>query len=401
MNLFRHSLVAFVVCLCSFWFAGAASQPELIASGLRITGDANSTTVEIDFDQVPQIEPRLLASPNRLVLDMPEALFAIGKIEPPPESLVSSLRSGRMQEGRSRVVIALNGPVAFDSPTVLAGKDGRSHVFSINIRKSTQENFSRAIKEQMITTASTASGKGDRLVRSPGNSGRVFTLVIDPGHGGIDGGATGIHGMVEKEVTLQFAKELQDHLQKNSSIKVFLTRTDDRFIALDERVKIARQLNADLFVSLHADTIADKSLRGSTVYTLSDKASDEVSRAVAQQENLSDAIGGVEVVVEDQNVADILIDLTRRETMQHSVGFARSTVAALQKKTNVIHNPHRSAGFRVLRAADVPSVLVELGYLSNPDDEQQIKDSNWRQGIVEELSQVIKKHADNWLIARR
>ncbi len=401
MNRFRHSLVAVIVCLCSFWCAGATSEPELIASGLRITGDARSTKVEIDFDKVPQIEPRLLASPNRLVLDLPEALFAIGKVQPPSGSLVSSLRSGRMQEGRSRVVIAVNGPIAFDAPTVSPSKDGRSHVFSINIRKSNEKEFSRAIQEQMMTTASTTSGKGDRVVRTETDAKKLFTLVIDPGHGGIDGGASGVHGLIEKEITLQFAKELQAHLEKSSSIKVFLTRTDDRFIALDERVKIARQLNADLFVSVHADTIADKSLRGATVYTLSDKASDEVSRAVAQQENLSDAIGGVEVAVEDQTVADILIDLTRRETMQHSVGFARSTVEALQKRTNVIHNPHRSAGFRVLRAADIPSVLVELGYLSNPEDEKQIKDASWRQGIVEELALAIERHAENWMVARR
>ena len=401
MNFVRLPVVTAFFILLTILCAGASSQTNLTATALRITGDSNVTRVEIDFDQVLIIEPRLLSSPNRLILDLPEALFAIGNVEPPAGSLVASFRSGLMQEGRSRIVIAVNGPIAFDEPTVSRSKDGQSHVFSINLKKTNDAEFTKAIQEQFLTTASTAGGKGDRVISNPSNQPKVFTLVIDPGHGGIDGGATGKDGTVEKEITFQFAKDLQTYLQKHSSIKVFLTRMDDRFIALDERVKIARQLNADLFVSIHADTIADNSLRGATVYTLSDKASDEVSRAVALQENLSDAIGGVDAAVEDKSVADILIDLTRRETTQHSVEFARSTVEALKKKTILIHNPHRSAGFRVLRSADVPSILVELGYMSNSEDEKLIKDATWRQGIVEELAHAVNQRAQSWSAARQ
>jgi N-acetylmuramoyl-L-alanine amidase len=400
MNGIRFALVGLISFLCTASCIGATSELGLTASALRITGDSSATRVEIEFDGVPQIEPRLLSSPSRLVLDLPEALFAVGKVNPPENSLVVSFRSGLIQEGRSRVVITVNGPFEFDQPTISPSSDGRSQIFSINLKKSSEVEFSRIIQEQLLTTASTTGGKGDRVFRKDEEPAKAFTLVIDPGHGGIDGGATGKEGSIEKDITLQFAKELQIFLQTNPSVKVFLTRTDDRFIGLDERVKIARQLNANLFVSIHADTIADNSLRGATVYTLSDKASDEVSRAVAQQENLSDAIGGVEAVIEDQTVADILIDLTRRETMQHSVAFARSTVEALQKKTKLIHNPHRSAGFRVLRAADIPSVLVEIGYLSNADDEKQIKDANWRKGLVEELADAINERARTWIAAR-
>jgi N-acetylmuramoyl-L-alanine amidase len=401
MNCVRYPLMVLLMSLCVAVCTGAAKQPELTASKLRITGDANLTRVEIEFDRDPQIEPRLLAAPNRLILDLPEALFAIGKVEPPRDSLVASFRSGLMQEGRSRVVIGVNGPIVFTQPELSPSADGRLHVYSIELKRATDTDFAQSIQEQLLTTASTAGGKADRVVKNASTQKKTFNVVLDPGHGGIDGGATGKAGTVEKDVVLEFARELQANLQQVSAIKVFLTRTDDRFIALDERVKIARQLNADLFVSLHADTIADSSLRGATVYTLSDKASDEVSKAVAQQENLSDAIGGVEIAVEDKTVADILIDLTRRETNQHSVGFARSAIEALQKKTNLIHNPHRSAGFRVLRAADIPSVLVELGYLSNQDDEKQINDLAWRQALVKELANAISSHAQAWLIARQ
>jgi N-acetylmuramoyl-L-alanine amidase len=401
MKAFRYSAIALALTLCSLLSAGATSQPELVASALRISGDSNVTRVEIEFDRDPQIETRLLSSPNRMILDLPEALFAIGKVDPPAGNLVASFRSGLMHEGRSRVVMAVNGPITFDPPTLAPSADGRSQIFSIKLRKSTDADFARAVQEQLFTTASTAASKGDRVVRSKPGEAKVFTLVIDPGHGGIDGGASGKAGTIEKDITLQFANELQAKLQQSPMIKVFLTRTDDRFIALDERVKIARQLNADLFISVHADTIADKTLRGATVYTLSDKASDEVSKAVAQQENLSDAIGGVENAIEDKTVADILIDLTRRETIQHSVGFARATVDALQKTTKLIHNPHRSAGFRVLRAADIPSVLIELGYLSNIEDEKQVQNAQWRQSVVDELSRAISQYANAWMLARQ
>ncbi|MGL4488050.1 MAG: N-acetylmuramoyl-L-alanine amidase [Rhizobiaceae bacterium] len=401
MRIIRLYVAYIALTLFSVVFAQAASQPELMASALRITGDINETRIEIEFDKVPQIEARLLSSPNRLVLDMPQALIAVGNAAPPAQSLVGSFRSGLMQEGRSRIVMSLKKPISYEAPTISPSADGRSQIFSINIKQSSDAEFAKFIQDQLLTTSSTAGGKKDRIVQGNSNQAKPFTLVIDPGHGGIDGGATGERGLIEKAVTLQFAKELQTELERTSQIKVFLTRTDDRFIALDERVKIARQLSADLFISIHADTIGDNSLRGATVYTLSEKASDEVSRKVAQQENLSDAIGGVEVEVEDKTVADILIDLTRRETNQHSVGFARSAVEALQKKTILIHNPHRSAGFRVLRAADIPSVLVELGYLSNVEDEKQIKDPVWRQGIVVELARAIEQHSKMWLIARQ
>lgn len=400
MTRFRIVYLILMLALYGVTAAPAWAEGDLTATALRISGDTDLTRIEIEFNAIPQIEPRLLSAPNRLVLDMPEALFAVDKAAPPSGNLVASFRTGLIQSGRSRIVIALNEPIAFGEVSIVPTNGGTAHIFSMSLKKTTQLDFSAAIKEQLLMTASTAGGKEDRLVNASGAA-KKFTLVIDAGHGGIDGGATGENGTIEKEMTLMFANELADVLRKRSNINVFLTRKDDSFIALDERVKIARQLNADLFVSVHADTIRDKSLRGATVYTLSDKASDAVSRQVAQQENLSDAIGGVVVAVEDKNVSDILIDLTRRETTQQSVGFARSTVRALGRKTTLIHNPQRSAGFRVLRAADIPSILVELGYLSNSDDEKQINDTAWRAGVVEELAGAVEEYAKSWMVVRQ
>lgn len=386
--------VFFPVCL-----AQAQGNFQQTAINARFVGDAKSMRLEIEFDKRPEAIPSLLAAPYRLVLDMPETLFALDRDKAPSGGLIASYRYGLMQAGRSRMVLAMNGPFSASFPQIAPTQDGKRHVLSIELKSSTAKTFNAAIANQIMTTSSVAGGKEDRVGQTKAI--KPFTIVIDPGHGGIDGGATGSNGTVEKLVTLAFARELKERLGVLPGVRVFLTRDDDRFIALDERVRIARQLDASLFVSIHADTIRDKTLRGATVYTLSDKASDEVAHAVAQQENLSDAIGGVEVVVEDQNVADILIDLTRRETMQFSVKFARALVESIQKKAKTINHPHRSAGFRVLKAPDVPSVLVELGYLSNPEDEKSVSDPTWRHNVLDEMAKAIGEYAAQQLLVRQ
>jgi N-acetylmuramoyl-L-alanine amidase len=218
-----------------------------------------------------------------------------------------------------------------------------------------------------------------------------FTVVIDPGHGGIDGGANGLSGTVEKDITLAFSRELREQLTKAGDLDVILTRDDDQFLRLDERVRFAREKNADLFISIHADTIRLKGISGATVYTVSDRASDAASAALASRENLSDQLAGITIEDEDHQIADILVDLIRRETHSFSVSFARTLVGELKDTVTMINNPHRMAGFRVLRAPDVPSVLIELGYLSNESDEKHLLDSEWRakaaKGIVDAVVQ--------------
>ncbi|MGB8817454.1 MAG: N-acetylmuramoyl-L-alanine amidase [Rhizobiaceae bacterium] len=376
--------------------AGSAGQTLVEA---RVSGDSVRAVVELEFEGAAEATPSLLAAPHRLILDMPETRFAIGEIKPKNGSLLSSVRYGLVQKGRSRIVFAVDGPFALQKFSSQAGKAVNRQIVTVTLAKSDDRAFAKSLANQLIVTSAVTGGKGDRVVQ--GASSTSFNVIIDPGHGGIDGGATGVHGIVEKDVTLDFSRQLASRLNTIEGITARLTREDDRFIALDERVRIARQLDAHLFISVHADTIRDKSLRGATVYTLSDKASDEVAHAVAQQENLSDAIGGVDVKVEDQSVADILIDLTRRETMQFSTKFARALVQSLKNKTKMINNPHRSAGFRVLKAPDVPSVLVELGYLSNPDDEKAVSNPAWQSGVLEEMVAAIGAYAAQQIAMRQ
>ncbi|MEK1927707.1 MAG: N-acetylmuramoyl-L-alanine amidase, partial [Rhizobium giardinii] len=211
------------------------------------------------------------------------------------------------------------------------------------------------------------------------------------GHGGIDTGAIGTDTkMEEKSVTLAFAGELVETLNKETGVKAFLTRERDEFLSLPERVQIARQHGAKLFISVHADTLKQHDIRGATVYTISDKASDHLAANLAERENLSDEIAGMTLTSEPAEVADILIDLTRRETQAFSVNLARSVVSSFEGQINLINNPHRYAGFRVLQAPDVPSILLELGFLSNKQDEKLLVDPVWRKKVAGLLAGAVR-----------
>jgi N-acetylmuramoyl-L-alanine amidase len=220
----------------------------------------------------------------------------------------------------------------------------------------------------------------------------VPVIVIDPGHGGVDPGATGVSGIYEKHITLAMARELKTALEKSGRFRVFLTRDRDVFIRLRDRVAIARSHNADLFVSLHADAVANPLIRGLSVYTLSRTASDAESQALAEKENKADLIAGIDLSHESPDVAGILIDLAQRETMNRSAGFAAQMVDEVGQDLDLLGNTHRFAGFAVLKAPDVPAVLVEMGYLSNDYEEKQLRQPGYRA----RLAQVIARAVDHF-----
>jgi N-acetylmuramoyl-L-alanine amidase len=201
----------------------------------------------------------------------------------------------------------------------------------------------------------------------------ALTVVVDPGHGGIDPGTTGTDGAREKDIVLKVADKLRDDLKK-VGYHIVMTRDSDEYLTLKARVAVARDAKADLFISLHADSNDEDKLRGASVYTLSDTASDDATAELAKKENGADTIGGIDISAESAEVSSILIELTMRETMNQSARFARTLLPQLGQVTPLLKNTHRFAGFRVLKAPDVPSVLVELGQLSNSSDEQRLTD---------------------------
>ena len=367
---------------------------ELRAHAFRMAGDAARMRVVIEFDREPALKWFLLRGPHRLVVDLPDTSFAFASEALDPRGMVSGVRYGNLGEGHARIILTGDGPFTVERIDVLKNETSPGYRLVADIVANSERAFEQALADQAQTTASTVAPTRDRLGVSGKAPDRPFTVVIDPGHGGIDGGAEGANGTVEKELTLVFATQLSKALEATNRYKVVMTRTDDSFLRLDERVRIARQHEADLFISIHADTIRLKGIRGATVYTISEKASDEVARAAADRENRADSVAGIEIQEENQQVADILVDLVRRETHGFSVGFARVLVNELTGAIELIKNPHRSAGFRVLRAPDVPSVLLELGYLSNAVDEEQLNSAEWRAKAVKSMMHAIGRYAD-------
>lgn len=374
--------------------AHAAPDQPLKAQDFKMAGDANATRIVLSFDREPEAHFMLLRGPARLVVDLSSTNFLIDPASLKPRGLVRNVRYGALGEGSSRLILTAKGPFAIDRFEVVPDEKGAGYRLAIDISATSDRKFEQALADQAATTGSTtAAGKGDRLGKPGTEPAKPFTIVIDAGHGGIDGGAEGVNGTIEKSITLAFALELRKKLEDTGKYKVFMTRDTDIFLPLDERVRIARQHEADLFISVHADTISRKGIRGATVYTVSDQASDAEAQATADRENLSDALAGIEIKQEDHEVADILIDLIRRETHSYSVRFARSLVGTLKPAIELINNPHRSAGFKVLKAPDVPSVLVELGYLSNVQDEAQLRDPDWRAKAADRIASAIASFA--------
>lgn len=363
---------------------------------IRIAGDATRTRIVLEFEDRPEFSYHYLDAPHRVVVDFPETVFGFSEEAAEARGLLTDVRYGAMAPGRSRMVVSTSGPVQVAESLVLENDEAGSYRLVLDLESVSHDEFASLIKDQQWYSEE----QSESIEPAPGSAAdptKKFTVVIDPGHGGIDGGARGRNGLEEKEVTLNLGKALKDLLSKNSGMEAYMTRTDDSFVSLSDRVRFARENGADLFVSLHADSIRLRKIRGATVYTLSEKASDNYARDLAQRENKSDAIAGLSLEDEPERVADILIDLMRRETKLFSVRFADSVIQNLDGKVELINNPHRYAGFRVLRAPDVPSILVEIGYLSNAEDEKLLQDENW----LAEMADLLAKAVDDFRVLTR
>jgi N-acetylmuramoyl-L-alanine amidase len=244
-----------------------------------------------------------------------------------------------------------------------------------------RETFLRAVavdNRLPRTTPPLRKNERDPASRSDGDPRPV--IVVDPGHGGIDTGTRVPNGAMEKSLVLDFGLMLRDKLEKTGKYRVVMTRSDDTFVPLAERVRLARSRQAQLFVSIHCDALArgEGEAQGATVYTLSENASDAEAARLAEEENRADVIAGVDLSAEPDQIADILIDLAQRETKTFSLQFANDLVTELRGAARLHKHPLKSAGFRVLKAPDVPSVLIELGYVSNKDDLKQLMSETWR-----------------------
>ena len=337
----------------------------------------------------------VLADPDRVIVDLPQTDFALdpetGKAADPPHrktGLIASFRFGQLAPGKSRIVIDLRAPArVFAGGLRKSDSDKSPARLVIELATTDRADFQAAVQIARQRFGAMAQAKQDQ---KPQPASAKPVIMIDPGHGGIDRGAM-VKGLVEKELVFDFAKAVAAKLETDGRFKVVMTRDGDSFVPLSERVRMARDGNAALFVSIHADTLSSAAdVSGATVYTVSDRASDAEAERVAQKENQADAAAGLDKTEDASDVSGILFDLTRRETRAYSHFFAHTLVNYWRVAGRLNKNPQRSAGFRVLKAPDVPSVLLELGYLSNEKDGLALTSAQWRDKASSQVAEAIE-----------
>ncbi len=411
IRLLRTAAVLCLACLLQLWLPGSVSNlraDESIAKDARLGGDMQRTRFVTVLSKKVKFAIRTLADPYRVVIDLSDV-----KLNLPPDrgkkgkGLVKGYRYGRVEPYGVRIILDVKAPVLVDKASIWPARDGSPPRLVVELTRTDRNTFlvkQRASMNSRVAAKRTATGGKSRMTslskskrRKSRKTRRV--IVIDPGHGGIDPGAVSKAGLKEKHMVFAFAKALRDKLKKSGRYKVIMTRSVDSYVPLRKRVDIGRINSADLFISIHADSLTGryaKSVAGATVYTLSEQASDEEAKSLAAKENRSDIIAGVELPLESNDVTNILIDLAQRETKNLSIGFADTVLASLNGKTKIRKKGRRYAGFRVLKAPDVPSVLIELGYMTNPEDVKRLKSSAWRSKVAG----AVAKAVDTYFIKR-
>ena len=360
-----------------------------VATDARLGGDETQTRFVADLSRKIDLHVFTLADPYRVVVDIPQVTFRL-----PPKAgetgrgLIKAFRFGLVMPGGSRIVIDLIKPARVDKAFVVDPADGAPARLVLDLVTTDRESFLHRIALDQRFAHAQAPASHEQ--QSSAGDTRPL-IVLDPGHGGIDTGTKGPNGQMEKDIVLDFAKRLREKIETAGKYRVLLTRSDDTFVPLAERVRFAREAGAALFISIHADSLPRREgdAQGATVYTLSETATDPAAARLAEQENRADVIAGVDLKEQPDDVAGILIDLAQRETKTFSVQFANKLVGIMKRTTRLHKEPIKSAGFRVLRAPDVPSVLVELGYVSNKEDLQSLSSDSWRDHTADSIASAI------------
>lgn len=377
----------------------------------RIELEGDATRFLVEMRGVPSsFRVFTLADPYRVVIDLPRMNFDLPRgTGREGQGLISAYRYGLLEVDRSRIVLDVKAPFRVENARILPFREpsapdrvvARLVVDLREVEKTLFDSDSGRKEPKVSVRPEVPSMKPDQIVMPP--TVRVDSLpapptihenflpvvVIDPGHGGVDSGALASNGVQEKDIVLAFAKHLAAYLKESGKCRVILTREEDIFLPLSKRATIAREVKADLFLSIHADKFRISQVHGVTVYTLSEEASDAESEALARNENKADLIAGLDLSEEPEEVSNILIDLLQRETGNFSVQLARTIVKSMDPVVDLNKNPHRSAGFRVLREPGIPSVLLEVGYLSNDGDRDKLSSRAWRKKAVKALGDAV------------
>ena len=377
-----------------------AQQAEAISAGVGVRiGQKNASEVRlvIDLTRGVSFSVSVKTEPDRVIVDFPPIDWSIPREQTFDKGIIARYSVKKDASNRSQIIVETRGSVSVEGAFLLTPRNHAFHRFVLDLRRvdSPKRVISGNRGSSANSTFSSNRSSSTSILRLPDIKPPVPAvrirpiIVIDAGHGGIDPGAVGTGGTMEKEVTLAAAVRLKYGLTKTGRYEVRLTRSRDNFMRLRERVTFARQARADLLISLHADSIKNHRIMGSSVYTLSENASDKEAELLAQRENRSDLIAGVDLKSESDDIATILIDLAQRETMNMSATFAAILMPEMRRIGKTLPKGHRFAGFAVLKAADVPSVLIEMGFLSNKAEERRLKTTEFHDKLTSAIVKAI------------
>ena len=384
--------------------SGFAQAADTVVTDVRVGHHGDTTRLVLDLTNEVDFKVFALSKPYRVVIDLPEVGWRLpARPLPTGIGLLQRLRYGLFQPGTSRLVLDVAQPPNIHKSFILKPEGGKSYRLVVDLNQVAASEFvaNKAVAPTRNVSSADAAlqtaaftppaAKPEPLPVTPAKR----RIVLDPGHGGVDPGTIGVSGTYEKHITLAMARELKAQLNKTGRFEAVLTRKRDIFVPLRERVSRAREAGAELFISIHADAIKNRKTRGLSVYTLSERASDREAAALADKENKADLIAGINLEGETREVTNILIDLAQRESMNQSARFASGLVGELRRQTKMLRKTHRFAGFAVLKAPDVPSVLIELGFLSNRSDEKALRNKTYRTKLAKGIVRAVTDFFSN------
>ncbi len=365
---------------------------------VRVTVTPERARLVIDLAAKTEFALVSLSGPDRLAIDVRAATLTVPEpvVEVADEGVISQYRVEQAGPDRVRTTLMLSAPAQVQQAYVLDPFEDQPARLVVDIIPASAEEFAANVAKD-IKASDAVVPVADSSTPAGGSELPIATrplVVIDPGHGGIDSGAEAAGGIKEKDIVLAFALKLQQLLMASGRFDVALTREDDTFLRLEERVALARSNKADIFISIHADSFQQPDIRGASVYTRDENATDVLDKVLADSENKSDVIAGFAMPQMAPQVVDILLDLMRREMRHQSFTLAQSIVHQLEPSVALRRYPVRQADFFVLQAPDVPSVLVELGFLSNSDDMANLLQGEWQGRTAEALARGISSYFD-------
>ena len=381
-----------LVAIVAFWLAVLPLPAQELSVVARLDTDRSrivqpDDVVEITLALSKAVpwRVRLLAAPPRLIMDFREVDFSQIASVPVATDRVKAVRAGLYRPGWSRLVVELDSAYLVSSAEMQTSADAAT----VTVLLAATDDRVFAQEAALPEPPEWALPEPERLDAAPDTDDGRFVVVLDPGHGGIDPGAE--HGNIsEADLMLGFGRMLKDLLMRTGTFDVVMTRDDDIFVPLEGRISVARASAADAFISLHADALAEGDAAGAVIYTLSDDASDEAAAVLAERHDRNDLLAGVDLTAQDDLVATVLMDMARTETRPRTARLADALEEAIKTSDLKMHRfPQQSAGFSVLKSPDIPSVLIELGFLSNARDLARLQDKTWRARMAESIRNAL------------